>query len=262
MKTKTKHCNMTSAGLIVSEGCTEEELVQVGINLGEIQRSMALCIGDWWNTLEKWKGGHARELCEENDINCASAATYGSVCRAVPIEERLPIGGKYSFGHYKAVASLSKEERRELLLLADAGGRFIEDWDEDFVYKTPWTVRQMQRAVAIRKDDITFTVTARDHVTITTSHFNNISKEITDDTELNSVYSKWTASSFLEPQRKNTLRHKKEMAVQKVIDIIRTLPEEIQDDLLSAIKDMVEVIGYDIVRKIIKKRGKLNERNG
>lgn len=82
-------------------------------------RCMQFAVGDFMVWAEERFGEHAFQLFDKSDWE--SSRNWRWVCRAIPIEDRRP-ELHVSYGHYRAVAALGRDDRRRYLCTAAEQG--------------------------------------------------------------------------------------------------------------------------------------------
>jgi hypothetical protein len=113
------HFTLTSTGLMVERGATEEEWEKVGEVLHRLEGSLQWLIGDWLVFAEREWGKTYDAIAEATGYNKVALYDYKYVAENVPFSVRTE---NLSFGHHKLVAAKSAEEQREWLRYAEVEG--------------------------------------------------------------------------------------------------------------------------------------------
>lgn len=110
-------------GMTFQQDLPFEEWEEIGRRFGEATKRFSWALGDWLvYGGSKYRKRIPAELYEEAEkmtgVDRHSLLALATVCRRIPIENRLP---DLSFEHHQAIASISNEEKRNRWLQFVAG---------------------------------------------------------------------------------------------------------------------------------------------
>jgi len=112
-------------GLVLDDGLSEQQWLDMGTELGAEARASAFRIGDWLlyaeEHLDAGVGRDGRYVQAEEKTGLANGTlrNYAYVCRSVPMSRRRDT---LTFGHHQVVASLDFGEQESLLAEATTDG--------------------------------------------------------------------------------------------------------------------------------------------
>lgn len=123
MNTEITTCQPSKVGMTFQINLPFEEWKQIGERFGEATKRFSWALGDWLvYGGSKFRNRIPAELYEEAErmtgVDRQSLLALATVCRRIPIENRLP---DLSFEHHQAIASISNEEKRNRWLQFVAG---------------------------------------------------------------------------------------------------------------------------------------------
>ena len=108
---------LTPRGLIVTEGATFEEWLEVGGVLRRLDTSLQWLIGDWMNYGERVWGQTYQQVAALTGYTYQTLREYSYVARSVDLSIRID---KLSFAHHQIVASFEPDAQRQWLDYATA----------------------------------------------------------------------------------------------------------------------------------------------